>query len=433
MDISLWALAALVLGLFLLLFLGMEIGFAIGLVGICGLIFILDFPLIEPMIGAWVLTNSFALSAIPLFIFMGYILLSSGISERLFRGADNWLGGLPGGLCCSVVGACAMFAAMSGSSQATAGTIGAVSLPEMESRRYNMRLACGTLAAGGTLGILIPPSITMIIYGSWMNVAVGKLFMAGVVPGVMLAGIYILGISLVCLWRPNFAPRGKSTTWRNKVNSLPDLLPTIILIVVILGGIFIGIWDPTEGAAVGSFASIILALAYRQLTINSIKQAALGSVRVTSMLILVMVGAQIVAFIMQYTGVTTTVANAMLSLSSIKWVIMILIFVLYLILGCFFDAVSMMLLTLPFVFPVVSGLGYSPIWFGVVLVICIEAGMITPPVGLNLYVINTISRGKYSVMGVIAAGAAPFLIGMFIELAILLRFPSIALWLPGMM
>ena len=200
----------------------------------------------------------------------------------------------------------------------------------------------------------------------------------------------------------------------------------------VLGGIFIGIWDPTEAAAIGAFAGILLALAYRRLTIANLKEALLVSVKLTSMLVLIMLGAQILTFVAQYTGVTKPVVTAMLSLSSDRWVVMVAIMGIYMILGCFFEAFAMMLLTLPFVFPVVIALGYSPVWFGVVLVICIEAGMLTPPVGMNLFVVHTIARGKYS-LGTIAIGSVPFLLCMFFVLAVLMIFPNVALWLPSLM
>jgi len=327
------------------------------------------------------------------------------------------------------VGACAIFAAISGSSPATAATIGTIAIPEMEERNYNMTMTMGTVAAGGTLGILIPPSINLIVYGAWQGVSVPELFAGGMIPGIILAGLFIVGIMGVVTVRPSLAPKSPPVSWKERVFAIREVAPWFILIGIVLGAIFGGIMTPTEAAGVGAVLSLIMTAAFRRLNLNTIKEAALDSLRLTSMILFLIVGAQILAFLLQSERVGLILAEQLLALDVSKYVLISLVFLMYIALGCVMDALSAMVLTLPIVTPIVAGLGFNLIWFGIPLVITMETGMITPPFGINLFVLRGIAP-KYEIL-TIAKGAAPFLIPMLMVIALLMAFPDLALWLPS--
>lgn len=427
LELSVFILVGL---LFILLAGGLEIAVVLGVCGLTGVLLLLHQP---PFVFArisWGVSYSFILTAVPLFIFMGEIFLNSGISERLFEGLAKWVGSLPGGLASTVVVACGTFAAISGSSPATAATIGAFSLPEMEKRGYERRLAYGVLAAGGTLGILIPPSVTMIIYGSWAGVSVVELFKAGLIPGIVLAGLFIIMIMVRVKLRPSLAPRLPTAPLRERLIALGDIVPWFLIIGAVLGGIMLGITTPTEAAAVGVICALLASLAYRRLSFNVIKKSALASVQLTCMIMLLIFGAKLFAYVFLYLQVPTIVAGALLALTVSKYVIIASICAVYLILGCIFDPLSMLVLTMPFVIPIVTKLGFDLVWFGVIFVICAEAGMITPPVGFNLYVLQGLD--KRATLGEVARGSLPFLAMMVVMIAIIVAFPQIALWLPSL-
>lgn len=425
-----WVLLIIVFAaLFLGLATGMEIAAALGVIGIVGFIFIIDHPLMETTRLGWDITNSFILTAVPLFIFMGEVFLHSGVTQSLFSGATKWVGRLPGGLNCSIVGACAIFAAISGSSPATAATIGTIAIPEMEKRNYNMTMTMGTIAAGGTLGILIPPSINLIIYGAWQGVSVPELFAGGMIPGIILAGLFMVGIMIVVSLRPSLAPKADKASWKDRLFALREMAPWFILIGIILGAIFGGIMTPTEAAGVGAVLSLIMAAAYRRLSFTTVKESALATLRLTSMILFIIVGAQILAFLLQSERVGLILAEQLLTLDVSKYVLISLIFGMYILLGCVMDALSAMVLTLPIITPIITGLGFDLIWFGIPLVITMETGMITPPFGINLFVLRGVAP-QYEILTV-AKGAAPFLIPMVMVIGLLMAFPELALWLPS--
>ena len=420
----------LIISILGLLLLGIEVAVVLGVVGLAFLVFGLGLPMSTLGKIGWNTCNSFTLTAIPLFILMGQIFLHSGVSVGLFKGVDKWIGRLPGGLACSVVGGCTIFAAISGSSPATAATLGSVALPEMEKRGYNMELALGSVAGGGTLGILIPPSITMIIYAVWQSVSVGELFIAGVIPGLILGTFFILLIMLRVGLQPALAPMGEKHTWKEKLLSIKDIGPWIGHILFILGGTFAGIMTATEAGAIGAMMSMIFALAYRKMSFQLLKWSLLDTLKVTVMIMYIVVAAKMLAFGFAYSGVTTYISSTLLDLFVGKYAIMATMCLIYLVLGCFLDTLSMLVLTLPLFTPIITELGFSNIWFGVFFVICAEAGMITPPVGLNLFVLKGISNYR---LETIIRGAWPFLVPMIMVLAIITVFPQVALWLPSFM
>lgn len=425
-----WQLAgSLYLVLMLVLLLGgVWIAVALGMVGIVG-IAILQPPLLAGMASiVWGQLDSFVLTAVPLFLFMGSVLMNSGVSGRFYRGLAPWLVRIPGGLAQSNIVACAIFAALCGSSVATAGAIGSVAIPEMRNRGYDPRVTAGTLAAGGTLGILIPPSIPFIIYGSSVGESVGRLFAAGMVPGVLLTLLFMLFLGVQAKLRPAIVPPQEGAAGQGKLKTIPDMLPIFALIVVVLGGIYAGVMTPTEAAGIGASGAIGIAAVYRRLSWAVLRQSLVETVRANAMILLIVVAAQIMSFGLVSAGVPRGIVGAISELHASRWVIFGVIAVAYLVLGCLMDALSLMLLTLPVVYPIVQAQGFDPIWFGVVLVLLLEIGLITPPVGMNLFVIQGISGRP---LAEVSAGAFPYVVIMLLGIVLLALFPSIALWLPS--
>ncbi|MEE9544781.1 MAG: TRAP transporter large permease [Rhodospirillales bacterium] len=379
---------------------------------------------------AWVSNTNVILVAIPLFILMGEILLRSGIAERMYAAATHWLSWLPGGLMHSNIGSCAMFAAISGSSVATAATIGTVAIEQIEKRGYNERFFLGTIAAGGTIGILIPPSINMIVYGVLTETSIVQLYLAGFTPGLVLAGLFMLTVMIGCLFRPEWGGEKVETTWENRFRSLPDLVPPILIFIVVIGSIYAGWATPTESAALGVLAALGLAAWRRRLTLSIMREAIEGTMRSTAMIMAILVAAYFLNFVITAIGLTAKV-NAMVT--GLGWTPMetlVGVIAFYVVLGMFMETLSMMVATVPIITPVIVSLGFDPVWFGVIIILLIETAMITPPVGINLFVVQGVrARGPiHDVM----IGAAPFVITLVVMITLLILFPDIAMWLPRM-
>ncbi len=379
---------------------------------------------------AWVSNTNVILVAIPLFILMGEILLRSGIAERMYAAATHWLSWLPGGLMHSNIGSCAMFAAISGSSVATAATIGTVAIGQIEKRGYNERFFLGTIAAGGTIGILIPPSINMIVYGVLTETSIVQLYLAGFTPGFVLAGLFMLTVMIGCLFRPEWGGEKVETTWENRFRSLPDLLPPILIFIVVIGSIYAGWATPTESAALGVLAALGLAAWRRRLNLSIMREAIEGTMRSTAMIMAILVAAYFLNFVITAIGLTAKV-NAMVT--GLGWTPMetlVGVIAFYVVLGMFMETLSMMVATVPIITPVIVSLGFDPVWFGVIIILLIETAMITPPVGINLFVVQGVrARGPlHDVM----IGAAPFVITLVVMITLLILFPDIAMWLPRM-
>ena len=435
-NLPLWAEVVLIFGLiFALIGSGIWIAFALAGVGLFVLIFMAGG--MQPVVGSLLFTalNSFVLMAVPLFIFMGELLLKSGLSSKLYRGTSQWTSALPGGLLHSNIVACSLFAAVSGSSIATAATIGTVALHEQDERGYDRRLIMGSIASGGTLGILIPPSITMIIYGAFVGVSVSKLFIGGIVPGIITAIAFMIFIGIAVLLRPEKAPeQGKINLgyFVRAFKALKDVWPVLLLILVIMGGIYGGVMTPTEAAAIACFVVIVLAIIHRRFNWTILKEAAMSSLRTSAMVLLLMVGARILTTGMSMIKLPAHISDLIISFELNVMLIWFFVVIMYLVLGCFMDGISMMLLTLPVTYPLlVEGLGFDPIWFGVLLTILIECALITPPVGLNLYVIHGISGAKDPKDVII--GIIPFFFILLIGIATFTIFPWLVTWLPGTM
>jgi C4-dicarboxylate transporter, DctM subunit len=426
-------LAIIVMVLMLVLFaMGQPVAFAMFTMGIVGLLALLGGKgLISIQWILWQSPNNAVLIAVPLFVLMGEILLHTGLSGRLYRSMAYWLGKVPGGLFHSNIGACAIFAAISGSSPATAAAIGAVSIPEMEKRNYDQNMMLGSLAAGGTLGILIPPSITLIVYGAMVGESIGQLFMAGFIPGIMLALLFMIYIFIRSLINPKLAPALESVSWRTRFASLGMVAPILLLIGAVLGTIYLGVATPTEAAALGVVMALILGFASRTLSWKVLRGSMSETVQVTVSVMVIFIGASLISLIMSQVGIPIQIAEAVAESTLSPYVILVLIYAIFLVLGCFFDPMSVMVLTIPVLYPVLLELGFDLIWFGIILVILIEAGMITPPVGLNLYIIQSIAP-KYRFEQIVS-GVMPFFLMQLVAIAIITLIPAIATWLPSTM
>jgi len=422
-------ITAIVFGAILLfLFSGVPVAASLGAVGILSAFFFLG------RTGAvayapWKVCASFILLAIPLFVFMGEVLLYGEISRVLYDGSAALVGGFPGGLLHANIVSCAIFAAVSGSSVATAATMGTISIPELEKLGYDTKLILGSLASGGTLGILIPPSIPLIVYGVLVEQSIGKLFMAGILPGIMLASIFMMYIAIRTKIQPKLCPPFDKIPLKQKALRAARMWPILVIMVIILGGIYSGVMTPTESASCASSAALIFTLAYRKMTWSILRQCLLSTVETTSMVLFIIVGANMVAGTLSLLRVADDMAFWVTSLNISPLAVMASIFIMYIFLGCFFDGISMMVLTIPIVYPVIVSLGFDPIWFGIALVVLIEMAAITPPVGLNLYTIHGL-RPDHPITEVIF-GSMPFFLLMIAALAILTAFPQIATWLPS--
>lgn len=380
----------------------------------------------------WEKSIDFLLLSAPLFIMLGEIMLRAGIARKMYNAVAQWLTFLPGGLMHANIGTCALFAATSGSSVATCATIGVAAYPEIERHKYNERLFMGSIAAGGTLGILIPPSVNLILYGVITETSIPELYMAGIIPGLILAGAFMAVILVACLFRRDWGGDKVETSWRSRIACLPDLAGPILLFLAVVGSIYAGIATPTEAAAVGVVVALGLAALNGTLTFSMVCEAAAGTMRTTGMIMFIILAALFLNFIFAFMGVTKAMLTfiATLGLSPVETMLIIVLF--YLILGMFMETLSMMLTTMPIVFPIVAQLGeagFTGVWFGILITILMEAGLITPPIGMNLYVAHGI-RSRGGRFGDVAIGALPFLLPMLLLVFLLIAFPGIATWLP---
>ncbi len=416
--------------LFGCLLLGQWTAFALGSVGVLVLL------LSKGLIGltslssvVWNSANSYILISIPMFLLMGEIILRSGVSSKFYAGVVALLGRLPGGLLHANIVSCAVFSAVSGSSVATAASVGTVAIPELRKAGYNDRALLGSLAAGGTLGILIPPSIVLVLYGALVDESITQLFVAAVVPGLVMTALFIAYIAVLVMVNPSVAPPATNRMpAAERRQAVLHLIPIVLLLLVVLGGIYGGFTTPTEASAVGALGAIILAAAYRRFSWKMFREALTATVKTSCMVSLVIIGAQILSTALTFSGVSREVSEWMLALGLSKWAFFAAIMFLYLVLGCFVDGLSMMYMTLPVLLPVIKFMEFDLVWFGVVMVVIIEVGQITPPVGLNLFTIHGISGGaKFSD---VSAGSFPYVILMLFMIAVLAVWPELALWLP---
>jgi tripartite ATP-independent transporter DctM subunit len=377
---------------------------------------------------AWSTTNNFILTAIPFYIMFGEIMLRSGIAERMYAALVQWLSWLPGGLMHSNIGACALFGSVSGSSVATAATIGVVAMGEIEKHKYNERLFLGTLAAGGTLGILIPPSINMIIYGVMTDTSVPKLYLAGFLPGFILTVLFSLTVLVACMWKPHWSGTKITTTWEARWRTLPDLLPPLVLLLIVVGAIFFGLATATESAAVGILGALVIAAWRRRVTLKMLREVCEGTVRTTALVMAILVGAFFLNVVIQTIGLTAQLGKLIREYQLTPVQVLGAVIFLYLVLGTFMEELSMMISTIPITTPLILQAGYDPVWFGILLVLLIQTAMISPPFGINLFVIHGI-RGRGTLSDV-EIGSAPFVIALLVMIALICVYPDIVMWAP---
>ncbi|MGP1677074.1 MAG: TRAP transporter large permease [Burkholderiales bacterium] len=421
---------ALFTGVLLALLLGgMWVPFAIGVSGLLAIYLTDGFIGLHALgLVTWGTTNSFTLTAIPLFILMAEILQGGGVSHRFYQGLTVLVRGLPGGLMQTNVAGCALFAAISGSSVATAAAIGTLALPHLEERKYSRRMAAGSLAAGGSLGILIPPSIPLIIYGTFTEVSIAKLFMAGFIPGFLLAFLFMLFIGVVSLLMPQVAPREPgNTTGKQRLAALVDLVPLIVLMIAVLGSIYAGLATPTEGAGVGCAIAIMVAMIWGRFGFAEFHAAMIKSIRVSCTIILIVLMAFIFSYAVENAGISAKLTQLLIGLGLDKYTFLLVVILMYCVLGCIMDSIAMIVLTIPLLFDSVVAFGFDPVWFGVILVLLLEVGMLTPPFGINLFVIQSISKWP---LGDVVRGALPYWVIILSYIGLLTVFPQIVTWLP---
>ncbi|MCM2284659.1 MAG: TRAP transporter large permease [Desulfobacula sp.] len=422
-----------ILLLFVFLAFRMYIGVAMALIGFVGVSLIVNLDAGLNLLGMspWAEGSSYSMSVIPLFVLMGQFAFVSGISQDIYKAVHNWMGHLRGGLAMATIVACSGFAAICGSSLATGATMAKVAVPEMRKYGYDLRLATGCVAAGGTLGILIPPSIGFIIYGLLTEESIGKLFMAGIFPGLLLASLFILAIFLQCRFRPEMGPKAEPTSWKTKFASLYGTWPMLSLFVLVMGGIYFGIFTPTEAAGMGAFGSFIITLGKKKLNFKTFVESLIITGNMTAMIFLIIIGANIFSSFLALTQIPFMLADAIVAAALPRMAVFFMILVVFVFLGCVMDCFAIMILMVPILYPIMQAMNFNTIWFGVIMVIVLEIGLITPPVGLNVFVIKgAVPDVPLTTM---FKGIWPFLIAALICIGILIAFPQIALYLPSKM
>jgi C4-dicarboxylate transporter DctM subunit len=422
-----------IVALFVLILSRMPVGFLMAIIGFVGFAAIVSVDASFNLLAKdfFSVFGSYNLTVIPLFVLMGQIAFHSGISKRLFDSAYKFIGHLPGGLAIATVGACAAFSAICGSTNATAATMGAATLPEMKRYNYKPELATGVVAAGGSLGILIPPSVIFIVYGILTEQSIGELFLAGILPGILLTLLFVATILLWATLRPELGPRGPRSTWRERFASLAGTMETLVIFVIVMGGLFMGVFTPTEAGGVGAFTTLAVALFQRNLDWGGFVQALFETTRISAMILVIVAGATVFGHFLAVSRIPYDIASWISSFALHPAVIMSFIILVYFLGGCFIDSLALIMLTIPIFYPVVLDYGFDPIWFGVVIVLVTQIGVITPPVGVNVYVVSGVARDVP--LGVIFRGVVPMLIMLVILTFLLIPFPQIATFLPSLL
>lgn len=420
--------------LLIFIILKVPIGISLGMAGIIGLWWLGGWGsmFVALKVYPYMKVANWSLVPLPLFIIMGYFAAAGGITEKAYATAHKLIGRLPGSLALATTVASAMFGACCGSSVATAGVMGKICIPEMLKYGYSKRLACGATACAALLAIMIPPSIMLIIYGSITGESVGKLLIGGIIPGILTVMVYSIGITIMVKRDPKIAPTGQSFSWIEKIKAIKDVWGVLILALVIIGGIYTGVFTPSEAAAVGSFAALVMALVRGRKAFPAIRNALEETARTTSMIFLLIIGSTFFSFFLTTSGATLWLTHEVLVLPVSRMVILALVVVMYLGLGMIVDPISMLLITLPIVYPIIIKFGFNGIWFGIIVTQLTELATITPPVGMNLYVIKGVAPPDVSLEDVLL-GSIPFILMQLVVLVLLIAFPQIALFLPSLM
>ena len=419
--------------LFGLMLLRVPVGMAMGLVGVSGFAYLVGGTAALKNVGLTSMrtVTDYTFGVIPMFLLMGAFVANSGMSRELFRAANAFVGHLRGGLGIATIAACAGFAAISGSSVATAATFSTVAYPEMRRYAYPQSFATGVIAAGGTLGAMLPPSTVLAVYGIITEQDIGKLFIAGIVPGLLAASMYMTTIVIIGLARPDFLPSGPRSSWKERIAGLRDIWATLLLFIFVIGGLYGGLFTPTEAGGMGAAGAFLIGVLRGKLSRQEIRRSLLQAVRTAAAVLTVLIGALLFGYFLTVTQTPQKVTAFLVALGFGRYGVLTLIMLMYLVLGCLMDALAMIILTIPIIFPVIRELGFDPIWFGVIIVMTVELGLIHPPVGMNVFVIKSVVQDV--TFSTIFVGVLPFILTDLIRLVILIAFPILALWLPSHM
>ena len=424
------ALVGLVV-MFLFMAFGMPIAFAMLLAGVLGNAYLLSIPAATHLLATnvWEQFSSYGLSVVPLFVLMGQFAYRAGVTERLYDAAYKWVGRLPGGLASTTIAACAGFSAICGSNSATAATMGTIALPEMRRYRYDPALSTASIAVGGTLGVVIPPSVVLIVIGVQTEQSLLRLFLAGIIPGLILALLFMLTILVMCLRNPKLGPLGPATSLKEKLASLSGVVETLILFVLVIGGLYMGWFTPSEAGAAGAFGALVIGVARRRLSLQGIVQSIIESVRISAMVVLLITGAVLFGRFLTVSRLPFALAEWASSLQVAPVLILLVVVVIYLIGGALMDALGFLVVTIPIFFPLAAALGYDPVWYTLVLTIVTTMGAVTPPVGVNVFIVHGLAPDIP--MYTIFRGVGYFMLAYFLCLALMYFFPATVLFLPN--
>ena len=417
----------------LLLFLtGIELGFAMAIIGFLGFGYIVSFSAASNLLAKDIFDvfSSYGFTVIPLFVLMGQVAFNAGIARRLFNASYKFIGHIPGGLAIATVAGATAFKAICGSSPATAATFAVVAVPEMDRYGYSKKLSTGIVAVVGTLGILIPPSVTLIVFGIITEQSIGKLFLAGLVPGLMIAFFFICIIYVWCKINPALGPKGERSSWKERLIALPEVVWVVAIFLFMVGGLMHGLFTPTEAGSVGTFFVLILSFVKRDINLKGYIKSVAESLRTACMVLMLIAGSAVLGHFLAVTRIPMISADWVASLTLNRYIIMIIISIIYLIGGSFIDDLAFMILATPIFYPCIIKLGFDPIWFGMIIAITVMVGVVIPPVAINVFVVNKITKVPF---GVIYGGVYPFLISLVVCAALLFIFPQLALWLPNLL
>ncbi|MBW2202787.1 MAG: TRAP transporter large permease [Deltaproteobacteria bacterium] len=432
MSATLIGIIGILILLAVLFFLGMPVGFAMGIVGFCGFWYVVSFKAAINVVGTdiWGTFSKYGLTVIPLFIFLGYLAFNSGIAERLYNAAYKWFGHWRGGLAIATIGADELFAAICGSNTATAATMGTVALPQMTKYKYDTRLSSGTVVTGGTLGTVMPPSVVLIVIGLQTEQSIIKLFLAGILPAILLGILFVLTIFVICRIKPEYGPAGPKTSFKEKLISLVGVIEAIAIFVLVIGGLYAGLFTPTEAGAVGVFFTLLVTVGTRRLTWKGFFDSIRDSLKISCMVFFLVTGAIIFGRFLAVTRLPFIIAEIASSLPVSPYVVLALILIIYLVGGCFIDSLGFLVLTIPIFFPLGIALGFDPIWYAIILTMVTTMGAITPPVGVNIYVVKALAPEIE--LSTIFKSVSFFLLACIICIILLIIFPDIVLLIPNM-
>ena len=415
--------------LLVLMFLRLPVAYAMTVVGFLGFSYLVNFNAGMALLSRdlYDVFSSYSLTLIPLFVFMGYIAFYAGVSSKLFDVAYKFLGRIRGGLAMATIGACAAFGAICGSATATAATMGTIAIPEMKRYKYGDKLATGCVASGGSLGSLIPPSVVLIVYGIATQQSIGELFIAGIIPGLLVTALMLVAIAIYCRIHPSEGPPGKKFTIKEMFSSVLELWETILVFICVMGGMFFGLFTPTKAGAVGSACILIIVALQRKITWKGLWSAITETLNTSCMVLMLIAGATIFGHFLAVSRIPMELSGIVAGMDLPNWGVMAMICLIYLVAGCFIDALALIMLTIPIFYPIVMDMGYDPIWFGIIIVLISQMGIITPPVGVNVFVVSGIAKVE---LPVVFRGVLPFLYALIVATGILIAFPALVTWLP---